>query len=406
MNNIFNLVCVFMIVFGILGLAYYWRYYKHFVWKTSYSALLPLPILFLLSTNSIFYGTVQPLTSNRGIKLEGDRPSLWNGNIYEFQYNGTEKLFQTNIKDLLNPVQKPILSLPGHTSQYGIHKNLLYAYEKINNQSQLIIYDLNSTDTPQELHRLTFSGDTMFNGYIRPMGDDIGLMYSIPTGSQYVYLDKNNQPTTKDKSTLSYTQFLFKRYFVRINLASGNIIGQYDMETSQSYRYYLFDPIYGDYGYHVTTTGIWSYPVSDWKSPNPTQILSTPDNNFIFAIEKNYLFKTSNEHALEIYDISNIQKPSLVGALNWDYLESLDLPKKFSDFANWNYYYPTGKILISGQRAIVIYNRGFMVIDISNPASPRLISKMNSDKVDNAIADNGYLFANGILKGFSVYKLP
>src|SRR5208283_3571829 len=86
-----------------------------------------------------------------------------------------------------------------------------------------------------------------------------------------------------------------------------------------------------------------------------------------FVIQGHYLYVMTSQHSLIIYDITDAPNPKKLSEVTWDWIDTLKEDR---------YYSRASKFIIKNNRAIVIYERGFLVFDISDPAHPKQIGKM------------------------------
>ncbi len=406
-TGIYQLVCIEIFIISLLGIIFYWIYYRRFIWKTSYWVLILLSIFFMVIVSPLINGRINSIYETDEYKLSGDDLHVVGKYLYYFKWDRTkEQLIGVNIDNPLKPEMKIVGMIPNDYGWPRFEGKYIYCLQKNQNKQEFVVYDFTTTVKPVEIKRLLVSEDTGSFSNTESKGEYVYLNYSQRTG--IIYQDKFNHPTSKEKSSYPNNVFLYRYHLIQISKKTWEIVNQYDINSVQNRRYYSFwiDTAYQNIYYHRTLKGIEIYPLADFlNSTNPVARINFPDSNFIFTVQDHYLYLASSRKALEIYDISNMNNPRKISSVDWDWVEKMDSPKKLCD-PKYFYSLPYAHIVLTPTRAMVFYNRGFSVFDITYPQKPLLLGKMNTDIIRTVAHDEHYLYTSGALRDFAIYRIP
>ena len=151
---------------------------------------------------------------------------------------------------------------------------------------------------------------------------------------------------------------------------------------------YISLEVDNNYAYVLADSGLKIFDIRD--SSNIKLISQLTLSNYKYKIKKeaNYLYVANGEDGLQIIDISNINRPKIVGNYTSGWAED---------------------VAIEGNYAYVACNGGgaLNIVDISNKSAPKLIAKYADAGMTLLTVDRGYVYADnfGGKKGISILKL-
>lgn len=139
----------------------------------------------------------------------------------------------------------------------------------------------------------------------------------------------------------------------------------------------------GNYAYVAGGAGLWVIDVSDPHAPTMVSSLDTPGyQSTDIAMSGNYVYLTDWEKGLHVIDVSNPLKPARISTFQTPGIA-------------WH-------VVIDGQRAFVTNDspagNGLQILDISSPVSPTLVGSYNLQNPNLTVAGNTlYLTHNEFL---------
>lgn len=385
---------------GIIGVTYYSLLRKRLVWKTGFILFFPLALYSMHYSNLLFYGNILPVSSSPDIQFnvsENYRMKSFcyaNGKVYGLDGNlyKNPELKVVDISNPNHPVEKTVMRFPGTIAYpyFDLENNSLYTLSHLwtgpasqeylrtlgknstewlrqhqPNNPRLDVYDIADLDHIKQIASIKFVSETArvpFYQSYDPIWIDkqfINIAYNIETASQYVDSKRGIRTSNITGGTGDY----WKKCVVQIDKQSLQIVKDLDI-------------------YPNHTSGLYNmqnYP-SNW------------------AVHGDYYYTTNTQNALEI------NKGHRVSVIPWDWIDRSQAKASFNNMPGY-YNVPTN-IVIQNNRALVFYERGFIVFDITSPAKPKQLGKMTSDRLQAFTLGDGYLYTQSQARGFSIYRIP
>lgn len=445
LQECFSLVNLNILLLGIIGITYYRVYYKRWVWKTGFLVFFPLAFYLMYYSNNLFYGDMNPVSTLGDFRFtngsyNADQIYYWNGKIFGFDFlygnnNISNSSLRLNVIDVNNPqhpVGNTVMKMPPSTwlPYFDFQNNKLYTIEKIwtgppndnlikswgaqstqrlkehrSDRPRLVVWDISDLDHPKELARVKFVTETTSPTYTRYYEkisvDDrfINVGYTFEAGR--IYYIENGRLGRKPTSIITnHFKTLNKTRVVQIDKKNFQIVNQFDEKFQENNWPFIPYQVYGHYEFEGSYQEIYIYDNSDSiHRPYSLKFWGRQDHDSLhyFVIRDHYLYVRTEQHPLIIYDITDALNPKIIGETNWDWIDAFDLDRNYGQ---------SSRIIIKNNRAIIMYNRGFLVFDISNPHHPKQIAKMTSDLIQTSVMNDGYLYAEGLARGFSIYRIP